>query len=646
MRKRYRETPFVVFVFVAVLLLVTPLVMLEPNLRVNAESGTSDAWPMFHHDTQNTGHSTSAAPSTSEVKWFYNTSMEIDSSPAVADGRIIVGVSDGTILALNSTTGEKLWLYDTGAGSNSIWGGPAIDSGKVYIGTGDHNLYCLNEATGEVLWTYLAGDEIASSPLVSGNKVYFGAKDGKLYCLDATDGTLAWSYTTNGAINSSPALADGVVFVCSFDAKVYAIDASSGTLIWDFPTQEATDSSPAVSNGRVFVSSSDTRLYCLMANSGIMVWNATIGGMMFFRSSPAVADNKVFIGTDLGTFYCFNALTGETNWATNVSASSWSSSAVADGKVFFGTEDGRFYCLDENTGAQIWNYHALERVASSPAISDGTVYVGCGSAWQKVGGMYAFGEKQSLPTSLTLSLNSETSLLGFKVVLSGALLGDGNPLEGASIVLSYSVSGGATWNDITSVPTSADGSYSAVWQPSATGTYLVRAIWTPYYPYEKGESERMLSVNTFDEQTVFSVVSNSTLSALAFNSTSKELSFTVTGESGTTGFVDLTVAKSLIDNIADLSVHLDGASINYDATSTTDAWLLHFTYTHSTHNIAVNLGAAENPQEPSQILTFPMWVIAVAISAVVVLIGLVVVLLRKNSRLRSQVATSSSQKSD
>jgi hypothetical protein len=199
-------------------------------------------------------------------------------------------------------------------------------------------------------------------------------------------------------------------------------------------------------------------------------------------------------------------------------------------------------------------------------------------------------------------------------------------------------------NDITAVPTSADGSYSAVWQPSATGTYIVRATWMPYYPYEKGESERMLSVNTFDEQTVFSVVSNSTLSALAFNSTSKELSFTVTGESGTTGFVDLTIAKTLIDNIADLSVHLDGASINYDSTSTTDAWLLHFTYTHSTHNVAVNLGAAETPKEPAQTLTFPAWVIVVAISIVVVLIGLVLVLIKKNSKLRSQLSASSSQK--
>jgi outer membrane protein assembly factor BamB len=95
-------------------------------------------WTMFRHDPQHTGYSTSAAPNTNEIKWIYNTATEIDSSPAVANGRVIVGLSNGNVVALNSTTGERLWLYETGAGSNSIWSSPAIDSDRTYIGTRDH----------------------------------------------------------------------------------------------------------------------------------------------------------------------------------------------------------------------------------------------------------------------------------------------------------------------------------------------------------------------------------------------------------------------------------------------------------------------------------------------------------------------------
>jgi outer membrane protein assembly factor BamB len=590
-------------------------------------TGDPDSWPMFRHDPQHTGYSTFTAPDTNEIKWFYNTTMEIDSSPAVANGRLIVGVSNGEILALNSTTGEKLWSYDTGAGSNSIWGSPAIDSGRVYIGTRDRNLYCLNETTGALLWAYLTGDEIDSSPLVSDGEVFFGSHDGKLYCLNANDGALIWNFTIDGGFYSSPAIWNNAVFIGSIatyatdPSKFYAINASTGVKIWDYDTTElGIDSSPAVDDGKVFFASGMGKVYCLNATTGALIWN-TPGVISFVRSSPAVANGRVFIGDANSKFYCFNASTGSSIWNLTDIAAVWSSPAVADGKVFFGTENGKFYCLDENTGSQIWSYQALERVASSPAISNGAVFVGCGSAWLGVGGVYAFGEKYSLPTSLSLSLDSQTSLLGFKVDLTGILKGNGTAIGGASVLLSYSVTGGQTWNDITSIQTSSDGSYSAVWIPSATGTFLVRAFWDGYYPFVDAESYEMLSVTTYDDQYVFAVSSNSTLSALAFNSTSRELSFTVTGETGTTGFVKVAIAKSLVANIADLSVYLDGASLDYTVESTNSSWVLDFIYTHSTHNVTINLGNLHvSPSEPFPII----WLIAAVVIVAVVGAGLAV----------------------
>jgi outer membrane protein assembly factor BamB len=581
----------------------SPLIHLELGMNVHAESGgIEDDWPMFRHDPQRTGYSTSTAPSTNETKWFYNVTTEIDSAPAVANGRVIVGLSSGVVIAVNSTTGEKLWSFDTYAGSNSIWSSPAIDSGKVYIGNRDCNLYCLNESTGVLRWKYLTGKEINSSPLVSDGKVFFGSMDGKLYCLNADAGSLIWNFTTSGdgygnvGVHSSPSILDDVVFVGSlYGAKLYAVNASTGVKIWDFSVNGVIFSSPSVYDGKVFFNADYAGVYCLNATDGALIWN-TPDAISFVYSSLAVADGRVFIGDSENKFYCFDASTGVSLWNFTNIAAVWSSAAVADGKVFFGTENGWFYCLDENTGNQIWSYRALDRVASSPAVSDGTVFVGCGSGWLGVGGLYAFGKKYSLPTSLSLFLNSDTALLGFKVRINGTLTGNGAAIQGVSVLLSYSVTGGQTWNDITAVPTTADGSYYAVWQPSATGTYLVRASWAPYYPYEVAESTRMFSVNTFDEQNVFSVVSNSTVSTLAFNSTSNELSFTVSGPDGTTGFVDLTVAKDLVDNIAELRVYLDGASLSYTTTPTANSWLLHFNYAHSTHSVFVSLGTFVIPE--------------------------------------------------
>jgi hypothetical protein len=97
----------------------------------------------------------------------------------------------------------------------------------------------------------------------------------------------------------------------------------------------------------------------------------------------------------------------------------------------------------------------------------------------------------------------------------------------------------------------------------------------------------------------FSVVSNSTVSGLVFNSTSEVLSFTVSGPSGTQGYANVTIAKTLIANTTGLEVYLDGNTINYTLTSTSYYWLLHFTYHHSTHKIVIYMNALQ-PEATSE----------------------------------------------
>ncbi len=591
-------------------------------VSVSAES-SGDNWSTFRHDAQRTGHSTSPAPSTNEVMWVYNTTFEVVTGPAVLDGKVIAVLINGDVYALNATTGEKIWLKSLGAGQNLVnlvWSSPAVDSGRIYLGTRDNNVYCLNESNGDVLWSYPTGSQINSSPLVNSGQLYISSDDGKLYCLNAVDGSFKWSFSmSNTSANdfSSPAIWNNVVYVGSSGANpnnngsnVFALDAFSGTLKWMYAVEGGgTTAAPAISDGKVFVGSGNGRMYSLDASNGSLIWNATIGsgssGVFgeIYMSSPAVADNLVFVGAGDGNVYCLNASSGLQVWESPTGREIWSSPAVADGKVFIGSSDGKIYCFDENTGAQLWSYYTLGRVVSSPAVYNGTVYVGCGTSMSAEGKIFAFGAKYSVPTDLTLNLNSQTSFLGFKVNLNGTVSANQTGIAGAAVQLSYSINEGQTWNDITSVDTASDGTYSAVWVPSATGTYTVRALWTGTYPYEAAQVQRTLSVTSFNDQYVFSVASNSTVSALSFNSTSNELSFTVAGPSGTTGFVDLGIAKSLVSNIANLKVFLDGANLNYTVTSTADSWFLQFTYSHSTHDLLINLGANLSSPSPSTNLT-------------------------------------------
>lgn len=100
-----------------------------------------------------------------------------------------------------------------------------------------------------------------------------------------------------------------------------------------------------------------------------------------------------------------------------------------------------------------------------------------------------------------------------------------------------------------------------------------------------------ISNNVITWSSPFSVTSNSTITELTFNSTSKTLSFTVTGPSGTIGCTNVTIAKTLIGDLSELKIYLDGNQIDYATTSTEYAWLIHVTYHHSTHKVVMVLGS-------------------------------------------------------
>ena len=144
----------------------------------------------------------------------------------------------------------------------------------------------------------------------------------------------------------------------------------------------------------------------------------------------------------------------------------------------------------------------------------------------------------TLPSpSLSFDCISSTTYSGFNVQIQGTLTYDGTGISGAGIQISYSVTGGATWQDLAYVNTDNNGSFSVSWNPSASGNDVIRATWPGNDIYSSVSATVNFAVAPFNNQgqNIFSVTSNSTLTNLAFNSATDQLSFSVSGPSGTTG---------------------------------------------------------------------------------------------------------------
>jgi parallel beta-helix repeat protein len=360
-----------------------------PLMQTWSPQYTRYSWPMFRQNPVHTGCTESPAPNTNQLQWNYTTTgVYVFSSPAIFDGKVYVGSSDGRFYCFDASTGRPVWNSTTG---NWIVSSPAVANGRVYVGSDDGRVYCLDAATGTQVWNYSTGSPVSSSPAVVDGKVYVGSYDNKIYCLDAATGLQAWNYTTGGTVYSSPAVIGGKVFMGSEDNKVYCLNAASGMQVWNYTTGSVVDSSPAVVDGKVYVGSNDNRVYCLDAATGLQVWNYTTGNWV--GSSPAVANGRVYVGSDDGRVYCLDAATGTQVWNYSTgSGVSPSSAAVAGGKVFVGSSNHNVYCLDAGTGTQVWNYTTGSVVYSSPAVADGVVYVS-----SEDGSVYAFGNVIRVP---------------------------------------------------------------------------------------------------------------------------------------------------------------------------------------------------------------------------------------------------------
>src|SRR5688572_22543945 len=98
-------------------------------------------WRQFRGNPRLTGVAASA-PANPKLLWTYDAGDSIESSAAIADGVVYVGVGKGDLIAVDFATGKLRWKYSTGnfIGESS----PAVGANAVYVGDLDGILHAVN----------------------------------------------------------------------------------------------------------------------------------------------------------------------------------------------------------------------------------------------------------------------------------------------------------------------------------------------------------------------------------------------------------------------------------------------------------------------------------------------------------------------
>lgn len=597
-----------------------------------AQSSASD-WPTFYGDTDHSGFSSGKAPNNNYTLWILLGVGGYQSIPVVDEGRVFAGSADGKIDAIDATSGKQIWAFQTT---------PHVDQpprltvayGTVYACSyPEGKVYALNETDGSMLWNFQAKGVLGCSPTASNGLLYVPSQGGYFYALDAHSGAEKWTYPI-GTATAVPAVADGKVFIADWSGFFAALDANTGQLVWKttFPGVVAT--CPTVDDGKVFVmQGAPSVLYALNEKTGGRLWAFTPPNAPYDAgATAAVAYGKVYIApTWTNQVFALDETTGLLVWQSIPgpydALKHYGGIAVSDDKIF-APIGSHLFALDATTGSTVWSYdmggyysqiEGQNTSGDCPAVANGTVFIGAGDKLFAIGGNISdtAATKQPPSPTLTLYCTGTTSLVGFKVQINGNLTQKNKGIPNAPILLSYSITGGGTWIDLTLVDTDTNGEYLAVWAPSVTGNYQIKAKYIGNETTPEATTTVNLVVTPYpaENSEVFSVASNSTISNLTFNSTSQELSFTVTGPTGTAGYVEACVAKSLTQDLANLKVYLDGKQLSYTSTQTEESWIIYFTYHHSSHTINLSLSMTQ-PKSFQE--TIAGTIIIVAIAAVLI----------------------------
>jgi eukaryotic-like serine/threonine-protein kinase len=116
-----------------------------------------------------------------QIAWRYEhpqRKFPFYSSAAVTSTRVVVGGRDKMVHGI-TLAGKPAWTFMTRARVESS---PAIADGRVFVGSNDGRFYVLGLNDGAKLWEFNAGGPLSASPAIANGRIVIGSQDGRLYC--------------------------------------------------------------------------------------------------------------------------------------------------------------------------------------------------------------------------------------------------------------------------------------------------------------------------------------------------------------------------------------------------------------------------------------------------------------------------------
>ena len=266
----------------------------------------------------------------------------VSATPAVGDGRLFLGTTDGTglLVAVDLKEGREVWRTPLGG---PLRASPALRGGALYVGSDDFHLYCVDATGGRIRWKVPTSGAVRTTPVFGTEALYFGSEDGSLYAASIEGGKQLWKKDLGEGLSGSPLLHGGALFVGGETGRLFSLNPANGDVRWVFKTGDAITSAPAASGDRIYVASADKNVYALRAD-GTLITRFRTGGTV--SATPVLHRGRLYVASSDGNLWVFDEEAGKVAWTFKTEGALRSSPLPWGSLIFFASSDYRVYALE------------------------------------------------------------------------------------------------------------------------------------------------------------------------------------------------------------------------------------------------------------------------------------------------------------
>lgn len=252
--------------------------------------------------------------------WRTKTGLDFSSAAGESEDLIIMGTSDGQVVAMSKASGEMLWTTQV---SSEVLAAPRGNKDAIVVLTIDSRLHGLDAKTGKERWTFDATAPAltlrgASSPIIIEDVAFVGFSNGQVGMFRLTDGQMIWleaAAKPRGRneiermvdINGTMSRVGNMVYVVTYHGNLLAVNIQSLEVVWSNPMSSYVGLT--ASGNQLIVTDADDNVYSIDRTTGETRWKQ---GELVGRylTAPAIYDQYVAVGDVSGYLYALSVDNG------------------------------------------------------------------------------------------------------------------------------------------------------------------------------------------------------------------------------------------------------------------------------------------------------------------------------------------------